>query len=135
LRTSDRNAAAPGKRPLSSMAPTIVLDSRGQPLLTLGASGGPRIISSVLGVLIDVLDYEMPLGEAIQALRIHHQWMPDEVAFSEKAPEDLIEGLKKRGHRIGKQYSAGVVQAVEWQKDNTLLGASDPRKGGRPAGY
>lgn len=135
LRTSDRNAVAPGKRPLSSMSPTIVLDSRGQPVLTLGASGGSKIISSVLSVLINILDYDMPLGEAINAVRIHHQWMPDEVCFSADPPDDLVDALKERKHVIGKPYSRGVVQAIEWQSDNTLLGASDPRKGGRPAGY
>jgi len=135
LRTSDRNAVAPGKRPLSSMSPTIVLDSQGLPILTLGASGGPRIISSVLNVLINVLDYEMPLDRAIDAVRIHHQWLPDEVCFSDTPPEELADALKKRGHRIAKTHAAGVVQAIEWLKDNTLQGASDPAKGGRPAGY
>ncbi len=135
LRTSDRNAVAPGKRPLSSMSPTIVLDDRGLPILTLGASGGPRIISSVLNVLINVLDYEMTLGEAMEATRIHHQWSPNEIRFDVAPDPDLAAAFKKRGHRIGKRRASGVVQAIEWALDNTLLGASDPKKGGRPAGH
>ena len=135
LQTSFNNAVAPGKRPLSSMSPTIVLDPDGLPVLTLGASGGPRIISSVLNVLVDVFDYGMTLGEAMEATRIHHQWMPNEVRFSDKPDANLTAALKKRGHRIGKRRSTGIVQAVEWTRDNALLGASDPRKGGRPAGH
>ncbi|MBN1342078.1 MAG: gamma-glutamyltransferase, partial [Phycisphaerae bacterium] len=135
LRTSDRNAVAPGKRPLSSMSPTIVLDQGGLPILTLGASGGPRIISSVLNVLVNVLDYDMTLGEAIEANRIHHQWMPNEIRFSEPPDTTLAAELKKRGHKISGRRTTGIVQAIEWQEDNTLLGASDPRKGGRPAGH
>jgi gamma-glutamyltranspeptidase/glutathione hydrolase len=135
LRTSSRNAVAPGKRPLSSMSPTIVFDRNGLPILTLGASGGPRIITSVLSVLRGVLDYNLTLGEAMEAIRIHHQWMPNEVRFNEQPDAALKAALSKRGHRISNQRTSGVVQAVEWENDNTLLGASDPKKGGRPAGY
>ena len=135
LRTSDRNAVAPGKRPLSSMSPTIVLDDKGLPILTLGASGGPRIISSVLNVLVNVLDDDMTLGEAMETTRIHHQWSPNEIRFSVAPDPDLAAALKERGHRIGKRRSSGVVQAIEWADDNTLLGASDPKKGGRPVGH
>jgi gamma-glutamyltranspeptidase/glutathione hydrolase len=135
LRTGFRNTVAPGKRPLSSMSPTIVVDQNGLPILTLGASGGPRIISSVLNVLINVLDYDMTLGEAMETVRLHHQWAPNEVRFSGPPDPALTESLKKRGHRIGTRWATGIVQAVEWQSDNTLLGASDPRKGGQPAGH
>jgi len=135
LRTGTCNAIAPGKRPLSSMSPTIVLDADGLPMLTLGASGGPRIITSVLNVLVNVLDYDLTLGEATEAVRIHHQWQPNDVRFNGRPDPKLVASLKKRGHRIGKQRAIGIVQAIEWLKDNTLLGASDPKRGGRPAGY
>ena len=81
----EANAVAPGKRPLSSMSPTIVMKD-GRPVLVLGASGGPRIITSVLQVMLNVLDSDMPLDKAITAVRIHHQWLPDEVYFNQDPP-------------------------------------------------
>lgn len=130
---SSRNAIQPGKRPLSSMAPTIVLKD-GQPILLLGASGGPRIITSVLNVLINVLDYNMELDQAIQALRVHHQWMPDEIRFDRSPPRALERELVRRGHKVSRERATGIVQAI-LIRDGELIGASDPRKGGAPAGW
>ncbi len=130
---SERNAIAPGKRPLSSMCPTIVLkDSK--PYLLIGASGGPRIISSVLNVMLNVLDHGMTLEKAVRAPRLHHQWQPNAVFFDAPAPKDLAAGLRARGHRISDKPRGGVVQAII-RSTNGWIGASDPRKGGRPAGY
>ncbi len=133
LRQSVRNAVAPGKRPLSSMAPTLVLRN-GRPVLLLGASGGPRIISSVLNVMLEVLDFDATLEQAIRARRIHHQWSPDEVRFDGPADPAVVEGLSARGHRVSETYSTGIVQAILIQ-EGTLIGAADPRKGGEPRGY
>jgi gamma-glutamyltranspeptidase/glutathione hydrolase len=143
------NAVAPGKRPLSSMTPTIVLktgywdrsDPRTgvwredpRPVLTLGASGGPRIITAVLQVMLNVTEGEMPLEQAIEQPRLHHQWLPDEVYFDRAPPAELVELLRSRGHAISEQRRGAVVQAIQILEDGTLVGASDPRKGGRPAG-
>jgi gamma-glutamyltranspeptidase/glutathione hydrolase len=133
LRQSRRNAVQPGKRPLSSMSPTIVLKD-GRPVLLLGASGGPRIISSVANVLINVLDYEMELGDAMEAVRLHHQWLPDEVYFDRAPPGELARGLRSLGHSVSRDRKTGIVQAILLRKGK-LIGASDPRKGGRPAGW
>ncbi|UCF32625.1 MAG: gamma-glutamyltransferase [Phycisphaerales bacterium] len=130
---SERNAPAPGKRPLSSMAPTIVLKD-GEPLLMLGASGGPRIISSVLNVLLCVLEYNLPLDQAIVEPRPHHQWQPDELFFDSAPLRQVERGLVNRGHKISDQRKTGIVQAI-MKGPSGWLGASDPRKGGRPAGY
>ncbi len=130
---SDRNAVAPGKRPLSSMTPTIVLKG-GKPYLMLGASGGPRIISSVLSVLLGVTDEGMSLEKAMLRVRPHHQWRPDEVYFDTDPPQRIMLGLVKRGHKIAEKHKTGVVQAILRTKQG-WQGASDPRKGGRPAGY
>ncbi len=130
---SHKNAIAPGKRPLSSMAPTIVLKD-GKPYLLLGASGGPLIISSVLNVLLAVLDGETTLEAAMSAARPHHQWKPDQVFFDRRPPEVMRVGLVKRGHKLSAKTRTGIVQAVLRTKSG-WLGASDPRKGGRPAGY
>lgn len=127
------NAVAPGKRPLSCMSPTIVLKD-GQPVLVLGASGGPLIITSVLQVLLNVVEFRLPLDEALTAVRIHHQWRPDEVNFDRDPPGALVETLKGAGHTISTRRRTGIVQAIQVLPDGTLVGASDVRKGGRPAG-
>jgi gamma-glutamyltranspeptidase/glutathione hydrolase len=133
LRQSERNAVAPRKRPLSSMTPTIVLrDDR--PVLLLGASGGPRIISSVLNVLVGVVDRGLSLEEAVDGPRLHHQWLPDEVYFDRAMDAATLEALTRRGHKVSDQKRTGIVQAIH-RDGKGLTGASDPRKGGRPAGY
>ena len=115
------------------MSPTIVLKD-GRPFLLLGGSGGPRIISSVLNVLLAVTDFEMSLEQAMTMSRVHHQWRPDEVVLDAVPSARLAESLRARGHRIAREYRRGVVQAIQLA-DSRLIGASDPRKGGAPAGY
>jgi gamma-glutamyltranspeptidase/glutathione hydrolase len=132
LLQSDRNAVAPSKRPLSSMTPTLFLKN-GQPVLALGASGGPKIISSVLNVALNVLDYGMPLEEAIQATRIHHQWMPNRVVTDRDLDSPILKSLRDRGHYVADSHGTGIVQAIQWTQDG-LVGASDPRKHGQPRG-
>jgi gamma-glutamyltranspeptidase/glutathione hydrolase len=129
----DRNVVAPGKRPLSSMSPTIVLRD-GRPVLTLGGSGGPRIITAVLQVLINVTEFGMPLDEAMAAVRLHHQWRPDEVYFDREPPAELTAILEKAGLKMSDKRRGAAVQAIQWLPDGTLVGGSDPRKGGRPVG-
>jgi gamma-glutamyltranspeptidase/glutathione hydrolase len=127
----EANLVAPGKRPLSSMSPTIVLKN-GKPLLVLGASGGPRIITSVLQVAQHVMDGR-PIEEAMTELRLHHQWQPDEIYFDREPPAALVENLKQHGHQISDKRQTGIVQAIQFLDDGTMVGASDPKKGGRPA--
>src|SRR5262249_56829317 len=93
----DANAPGPGKRPLSSMTPTIVLKN-GKPFLVTGSPGGSRIITTVLQVLVNVIDRKQPIAQAIAEPRVHHQWWPDEVAVERGFPPDLILALKARGH-------------------------------------
>ena len=131
LTQSEANVVAPGKRPLSSMSPTIIMKD-GKPVLTLGASGGPRIITSTLQVALYVLDGKS-LEEAMQAVRIHHQWQPDEVRFDQTPPSDLVHRLETCGHTLSDKRTTGVVQAIQFLPDGSRLGASDARKGGRPA--
>jgi len=127
------NVVAPGKRPLSSMTPTIAFRD-GRPVLVLGASGGPRIISSVLQVMLNVIEFEMPLDEALSATRLHHQWQPSEVYFDRPPPDDLVAALEKAGSTISDQRREGMVQAIQFLDGGVMVGACDPRKGGRPAG-
>ncbi len=133
LEHSAGNAVAAGKRPLSSMSPTIVLKD-GQAVMALGGAGGPRIISSVLQVFLGLVDFELSLEDAVDLVRVHHQWKPNEVFFDKNPPEKLAEGLRRRGHYLSSQRKTGVVQVVRRSRSQ-LSGASDPRKGGKPAGY
>lgn len=133
LTQSEANLVAPGKRPLSSMSPTIVL-KKGKPVLVLGASGGPRIISSVLQVMLNVTEFDQPIEEALTGTRLHHQWSPDEVYFDRDPPKELTDRLTRLGHTLSPKRQTGIVQAIQFLEDGTMVGASDPKKGGRPAG-
>lgn len=129
---SAQNAIEPRKRPLSSMSPTIVMKDD-QPYLLLGASGGPRIISSVLNVLLGMTDLGLSLEDALQRLRPHHQWNPDVVYFdSVPPPADVAAAMTSRGHKLAEKKRTGIVQAI-LRSDGGWIGASDPRKGGQPA--
>ncbi len=128
-----RNAVGPGRRPLSSMSPTVVLDEQGRPLLLAGASGGPRIISATLQVLRAVLDEGISPQQAVAAPRYHHQWMPDRVLLDAGVPAAAEEALLSCGHEVLRKAPAAAVQVAARGTDGRLLGAGDPRKGGLPA--
>lgn len=123
---SDANLIAPGKRPLSSMSPTIVMDSKNQPILSCGAAGGPKIITTVLQVLVRVLDLGETIEQAITAPRAHHQWSPNIAVCEDNIAEDVLEQLVQRGHQIEKTGSAAVGQGLQIS-DGSLTAASDPR--------
>ena len=95
----DANAVAPHKRPLSSMAPTIVL-AKGAPFLVTGSPGGPRIITTTLQIIMNVIDHGMNIAEATYAPRVHHQWLPDELRIEEGLSPDTIRLLELMGHRV-----------------------------------
>ncbi len=133
LRQSDKNFPAPGKRPLSSMSPTIVARD-GVPVLALGASGGPRIISGVVQVLFNILWFGDEPVEALNRGRVHHQWLPDRVYVEEDYRNETIEShLSRIGHEIKTRANIGVVQVIQIE-DGFMKPASDPRKGGAPSG-
>jgi gamma-glutamyltranspeptidase/glutathione hydrolase len=123
---SDQNAIAPGKRPLSSMSPTIVL-REGRPVLTLGAAGGPKIITQVVIGLIRFIDLQQPLDEALAAPRWHHQWRPDRVLVEAELPVAVADALRDRGHVVEASTAAGVSQAIELRGDGTFKAVHDPR--------
>jgi len=114
------------------MTPTIVFRA-GKPFLTLGGSGGPRIITSVLQVMLNTIDRYKPLDEAMSALRLHHQWQPDEVFFDHQPPAELAKRLEESGHKLSDKHKTGIIQAIMFMQDGSAVGASDPRKGGKPA--
>jgi gamma-glutamyltranspeptidase/glutathione hydrolase len=123
---NEANSLRPNKRPLSSMAPTIVLRD-GRPELVVGAAGGPRIITATLQTILNVLDFHMPVGAAVEAPRIHHQWLPDRLNVEVKIPAETRKELEKRGHTLRQQTELGVVQAITWE-GATMSGAADARK-------
>ena len=127
----EANLPGPGKRPLSSMSPTIVLKD-GKPVLVTGSPGGSRIISAVTQVIVDVIDYKMDIAAAVAAPRLHHQWRPDEVRIENGFPDDVLAELKARGHKLVEPlgYSSANSIAVT---PYGLLGAPDPRTRGSEA--
>jgi gamma-glutamyltranspeptidase/glutathione hydrolase len=132
----EANAIAPGKRPLSAMAPTIVLKD-GKLFMVLGSPGGPRIISTVANILMGVIDYGLDIEQAVNAPRFHHQWQPDEIDVEKNGiSPDTIRLLQARGHKIKPEgyWSDGECIAVD-PKTGELLGAPDGRNGGKAVGY
>jgi gamma-glutamyltranspeptidase/glutathione hydrolase len=126
---NDANSLQPKKRPLSSMTPTIILQGD-RPELIVGAAGGPRIISATLQTILNVLDFHMPVKEAVDAPRIHHQWIPDELNVEDRLPPETKKSLERRGHVIRERVALGVVQAILAKRSKTS-GAADSRKADR----
>jgi gamma-glutamyltranspeptidase/glutathione hydrolase len=132
----ETNAIQPGKRPLSSMTPTIVLKD-GKLFMTAGAPGGSRISTAVLQVILNVVDFGMNVQDAVDAPRVHHQWQPDKLFLERGISPDSVALLRSRGYDV--DYSAGVVLAqvaAIVSDDGWLQGASDGRSiAGKAAGY
>ena len=134
----ERNAVAPKKRPLSAMTPTIVLRKDGSFWFTIGSPGGPTIINTVLCVITNVIDYNMNIQDAIDAPRIHHQWLPDELVGEPSGfSSDTQRALTARGHTLGKLRYLGDAEGIMIEeKTGVRLGATDPRRSdGLAIGY
>ena len=124
----DANAIEGGKRPLSSMSPTIILKNS-KPFLVTGSPGGSRIITTTLQIILNAIDHERNIAEATNAIRVHHQWYPDEIRTERGFPVDTAQLLEKMGHKIVIKKVMGSTQSImrvghEWH------GASDPRRDG-----
>jgi len=126
---NEANALQPKKRPLSSMAPTIILQGE-RPEVVVGGAGGPRIISATLQTILNLIDFQMPVKEAVGSPRIHHQWMPDNLVAEADISAEAKRSLERRGHSVRERGVAGVVQAI-MVKQGKASGAADPRKGER----
>lgn len=133
LQGAKANQIAPGKRPLSSMTPIIVV-RKGRPVMTTGGSGGPTILTGVLQVTLDILDFHLGPEQAVSSPRIHEQASPD-VIFAERAiPASTRDALSKMGYKLRVVPHLGAVNAITIEPGN-LHGAFDPRKGGGAEGY
>lgn len=139
--TGTVNEVQPGKRPMSSMSPTIILKD-GKPVMTIGAPGSQRIISGVAQVISNVIDFDMDIQDAISAPRIHagSDWTTSDetIMIETRIDKSVIEGLKTLGHPVletGDWMDYPCVQAVEMLEDGTLRGGADPRRDGKAVGY
>ena len=121
----DANAVEAGKRPLSSMSPTIVFKDD-KPFLVTGSPGGSRIITTVLQIISNVIDHEMNIAEATHAPRIHDQWTPDEIRVEHALNADTVRLLENMGHKVARKAAMGSTQSI-MVTPNGLYGASDPR--------
>ncbi|HXT61595.1 MAG TPA: gamma-glutamyltransferase [Pyrinomonadaceae bacterium] len=135
----ERNAVAPRKRPLSAMTPTFVLRKDGSLWFTVGSPGGPTIINTVFDVISNVIDYNMNIQQAIDAPRIHHQWLPDELVYEPYGLSgDTQKALIARGHKLADKprYLGDCEGIMIEEKTGILLGATDPRRSdGLAVGY
>ncbi|MGE5269109.1 MAG: gamma-glutamyltransferase [Thiohalocapsa sp.] len=131
------NAIAPGKRPLSSMAPTFVERDDGRPVFVLGSPGGPRIITVVLETIVNLLDFGRSPRQAVAAARFHHQWLPDTLFLEQgEFPAATRAALAARGYRLKEQKPWGAVELIAIAPDGELHGVNDPRRpAGAAAGY
>jgi len=134
----ERNAVAPQKRPLSAMTPTFVLRKDGSLWFTVGTPGGPTIINTVLCVITNVIDFNMNMQQAIDAPRIHHQWLPDELVFEPYGLSgDTQKALTELGHKLARPRYLGDAEGIMIEeRTGVRLGATDPRRSdGLAIGY
>jgi gamma-glutamyltranspeptidase/glutathione hydrolase len=127
------NAIQPGKTPLSSMVPTILMRD-GKPFAVLGSPGGPTIINTVLEVAINMIDWNMNVQDAVNWPRFHHQWLPDELRMENGYSPDTIDLLTKRGYTVRRVGAQGECAAIRFN-NGWLEGAADPRSAGTAGGY
>jgi len=131
----EANAIMPGKRMLSAMTPSIVLDSTGQLFMILGTPGGPTIITTVAQVLLNVIDQKMSLGDAVAASRFHHQALPDMIRSEDGGLSDAtVRALEAMGHTVDRRGGSGTVAAIQ-KTASGWVGVIDPRSAGGALGY
>jgi gamma-glutamyltranspeptidase/glutathione hydrolase len=123
----DANAVEAGKRPLSSMSPTLVLKD-GEVFLATGSPGGSRIITTTLQIIMNVVDHGMNVAEASIAPRVHHQWLPEELRVEEGISPDTVRLLEAMGHEVVVKSTMGSTQSILRRDDGALFGASDTRR-------
>ena len=143
---AEANAVGPSKRPLSSMTPTIV-SKEGEVYLSVGAAGGPTIISQVAQTIINYIDMRMSGGpemvelelsihDALRTPRFHHQWKPDELKIEKKWADPVMEALEKKGHKLRKVGTFGACHIIARNPEGKgYIGAADPRGHGKAEGY
>ena len=125
--SNHKNALAPGKRMLSTMTPTLVLNDDGKVLLVTGTPGGSRIINVVLQIVVNVIDYRMNIAEATHQPRIHQGWRNQDLGVEAGMNPEVIKLMKAMGHKIDLQQTMGSTQSILW-RDGVFQGSADPRR-------
>ncbi len=126
----ENNAIVPGKRMLSSMTPSIVLDTEGDLMMVVGTPGGPTIITTVYHVISNVIDHGMTVQQAVESPRVHHQAWPDRIFYEQGGVSaETLDGLAARGHELYERGLSGDVSAIRIREE-ALVGVADPRRGG-----
>jgi gamma-glutamyltranspeptidase/glutathione hydrolase len=134
LVSSVHNRVEPGKRPASSSAPVLVF-RQGRPVMAVGSAGGSRIPTSVVQILMGLIDYRWNAAQALAAPRVHHQWLPPELAVESAVPPDVRCNLEARGHQVVEGPCRSHAVALAWSEEDQLFwAAGDPRSGGGAAG-
>jgi len=129
------NAIAPNKRMLSSMSPTIVETPEGQLFLVVGSPGGSTIITTTAQVIMNVIDFDMNIEDAVESYRFHHQWLPDMIQFESAGFSlETIQALENRGHAIKYRGSIGEANCIQVE-DGLIFGSADSRRNSSAAGY
>ncbi len=133
----EANSIEPNKRMLSAMTPTIVLNSNNKPYIVVGAPGGSTIITTVMQIILNVIDFDMDIQEAINRPRFHHQWKPEQIDYEHLGmTDDVKKNLISKGHFIGRERTLGRAEGIIIDyKNNIIWGASDPRGYGKAVGY
>lgn len=133
----EANSIEPNKRMLSAMTPTIILNSDDKPYIIIGAPGGSTIITTVMQVILNVIDFDMDIQDAINRPRFHHQWKPERIDYEHLGmTEDVKKNLIEKGHFIGNERSLGRAEGIIVDYENNIIwGASDPRGYGEAVGY
>ncbi len=127
----EANAVGPGKRPLSSMSPTIILGSDGKPEIVVGAAGGPKIITQVVCVVVNLIDLKLDPRTAMERPRVHHQWRPDELWIEKAIGEPTLTDLANRGFTLNRADPSGATNLVVVRPDKSLVPVSEPRLQGK----
>ena len=122
----EANAIAPGKRMLSSMTPTIVL-KKGKPYIVVGTPGGTTITTSVFQSLVNLLDFNLSVEDAVNAPKFHHQWLPDVLDVEKDFPAGIITRLEQMGYTVHKRESIGRTEIIKIQADGTIEAVGDKR--------
>ncbi|GAB5440511.1 MAG: gamma-glutamyltransferase [Fuerstiella sp.] len=133
LLQSEANAVEPGKKPLSSMTPTVVVED-GKATFASGASGGPKIITATIQVTLNHLIFNLSPQQAVAAPRFHHQWFPNELHLEPLLFESLAKNLRQKSHKVARRSALAANQSAS-RSEQGVRGGSDPRKHGQPAGY
>ncbi len=133
----EANSIEPNKRMLSAMTPTIVLNPENKPYIVVGAPGGSTIITTVMQIILNVIDFKMDIQEAINRPRFHHQWKPEQIDYEHLGmTSDVKANLIKKGHFIGRERTLGRAEGIIVDYKNSIIwGASDPRGYGKAIGY